>query len=423
MKGALVRVALVLAFACDSGPARLPRAPENEQAARERPAPEHGEATEAAPAAPATAETAPPDAFASVANAGADRCVLGDAVEVGNAEGRALDVSLALASPERGLVVWSTDATHVRARPIGRGTELGAAVDSELGRARQMALLAPVGDRYLVLAPADMCNQDGSACVYARALSAEGQATGPQLEQPLSGEQQVAVEGWAPLPDGGVTSLATRWGGARAVRYRVAADGAVSAETIVECCGGAGPSEGPYPALVSNGEGVVVIGLHDGTLGDASPAYRLVRWPDPTEHVLSRIPYEARILAVAVDGDAVDIAFRPEEGPARVLRIDSQGRPTGRPAPIRRDDPLPASFGGRVVPRLEVAGERLLLHRVDSADREIGEPTEITRARVPLDAAAVAFSGRDFGVAYGEQDAGSWTVYFRRVSCAPAPDG
>jgi hypothetical protein len=65
------------------------------------------------------------------------------------------------------------------------------------------------------------------------------------------------------------------------------------------------------------------------------------------------------------------------------------------------------------------------LRRVDAAARQVGEPIEIARLSGSRHAAAVAFSGRDFGIVYGSPSAEEWTYSLRRADCAdpggPAP--
>lgn len=362
-------------------------------------------------------EASPP--IATLANAGGERCVLGDEIEIGRARSRAVDVAVAFASADRGLIVWSIDASHVRARSIGAGAELGGAIESELGHAHGIDVLAPVGDRYLAITRADMCDEQGSACMHARAFAADGSPAGAQLDEVFTEHEEIELRGWVPMPEGGAISMATRWGGPRLTRFRVLADGALRAETLVECCAGFGPGSGPYPTIARDGEGVLVIGMYEQALGDSAPPFTLVRWPDTTPRPLRSIPEDARVIAAAIGGDEVHVIFQPPQGRVSLLRTDGRGRPLARPRPIRRADPLPPAFGDRVFPRLGVERGRLFFHRIDSAEREIGEPVEVARSIGSRNAITAAFAGRDFVIVYGAPDGAEWTLHARRALCAP----
>lgn len=163
-----------------------------------------------------------------------------------------------------------------------------------------------------------------------------------------------------------------------------------------------------------------MIGMSDyERLGDRTTPFTLVRWPDTRPRPLRSIPEGARILAAAVSDDEVDVIFQPEGGRVSLLRTNGRGRPLARPRPIRRADPLPPMFGERVFPRLEVARGRLVFHRIDAAEREIGEPVEIGRLSGSRNAVMAVFSGRDFVIVYGAPNGDDWTLHARRALCAP----
>ena len=132
------------------------------------------------------------------------------------------------------------------------------------------------------------------------------------------------------------------------------------------------------------------------------------------------------MLAAAAIGEESAVIFRaPDQRRPSLVRLDARGRAIGRPLPIRADTALPAEVAETVSPRLELARGRLMLRRVDAAEREVGEPIEIARLSGSRHAAAVAFSGRDFGIVYGSPSAEEWTYSLRRADCAdpggPAP--
>lgn len=345
-----------------------------------------------------------------VAGAGAARCVAGDVAVLGASAARNLRVRVAYAAPDRGLVAWTEDVSHLRVRPLAARALPGDAIVVELGHANGLDVLAPAREGFVALTSGSMCDAGGYACSHSRALRVDGTPAGPPLDE-MGHTQFPEVPHWASVPDGIAVAQVWRWG-TRLARYTVAADGAVHVAVQPQSIGC--PSGQPYDAMAVDGARVVVL---TNTWCQNGPRYRIPLPGDAVEVHGVPTDEDVQVVRAALDGEDLLVITRGGGRP-RLYRIGADGARATEPIAIDVGTPLPAPFAGRLYPRVTLARGRLVLAREDAAARVIGEPLEVARGVPSRTEHAVAWDGSGLVVVWATRDRSGWTVRARRATCA-----
>lgn len=354
----------------------------------------------------ATAAAQPAPLVATRARAAGARCTLSAPEELGTTTARGIAVQVAFGAAGRGLVAWSADGDHLATRSID-GASMSATRVEPFARAHDLSLLAGVRDAFLAVNATLLCDAQGQACFQARGLRADGRATGPALEE-RPGDQLPVIEASVPASDGVWVAQNWRWGPGRVARYVLGADGRVTVQAHASAQAGA--SGFAFAALAPAGARLWAL-----TQAELVPRALHVL-PDGGRHEVRGLPAEIHVESFVVDGDAAWLVFRVGATRPRIARISADGTFTERPRMLGAD-PLPSALADLVRPVIGVRGARITLGRVDAAGRPIGEASEISTTRATQVETAVAWSGRDFAVAYALRSREGWRVWLRRAAC------
>jgi hypothetical protein len=350
---------------------------------------------------------------ATRASSGGAQCVLEDAVELGRTTDRGIAVTVAYASPGRGMVAWSADSEHLASRSLEDAT-LSSTHTLPFAHAHDLKLLAGVRTDYVALTAVTLCNSMGNSCFQAHGLRADGTRTGPPLEERPSG-QDARVDTWVRAPDGVVVGQNSRWGPADIARYTLQATGEVTVRVIGsqqgECAGGPG-----FAVIAARGQQVYALGAAESDCGEGGRR-RLTVLPGDAQPVVRGLPQQLSADRLLIDDAGAWLVFHVGGAGARIAHLRPDGTFSERPRTMRASPP-PAPLADLVVPTVTVRGSTIALRRSDAAGRAIGEPVVISNARATAIETAVAFSGTDFVVVYALRQHDGWHVWLRRARCA-----
>jgi hypothetical protein len=385
-----------------------------------------GPVAEAGGADAMPAEEPPPAAVIeppSPATAGAETCVVEEALDVGagGEKLRTLDIAM---GPRGGLIVWEHDTGHVAVAAIDRAGKTTVPVRvEEMPMGHRVERLFAVGDRFLLFTQS-VCDDEPRKsrtvyCIFARAFAADGTGLGPAVEVNDGWPEQLPIQHMA-TP----TELRVVWrkagSGFDLFRYTIDAGGAVARELVDETPEGEAVEQGYCD---SDGERIVARHTDDTgsylrtRAGDAA----IVGLPAGFEAVRCEVEGDEVSLVYALRSFATGARLRP-----RFVRLGLDGKIRSQPKVLRRGEPVEAPFASMVegwAGRSREKGD-LRFWRTDGAGDDIGETLIVAKAASGQLSSyrdrreAVAWSGDRFLVAaaYGQDRA--WKVAVSRIRCA-----
>jgi len=317
-------------------------------------------------------------------------CVTSEAVALGQSEARRVAAKVAL-SHDGGLVAFTQDEDHVTVRRLDASGQVQPGESLvPLTNAMDLYGVYHLASHYLVLTHG-LCpgGRRLSRCLALRALGADGspqgeehlettreEMTNPQLR--VDGDSLVVLRDHLYIPS-------------VLERYRVAADGGITRESLTELA--FDPHRLPATPL-----GLAVDGPRWAALvreydSQRDRSYlRLYRSDGAPSRVALPFRDSERVLDLAFVDDGLRVLLRTGSGRAQLARLGLDGQVLAGRLALNTDDEL---TGNRVVPWAESDRHGVRFSRRDLADRPIGEPL----ALAPGDQADVDGGGALFAVA------------------------
>ena len=366
-----------------------------------------------APAVPLAEASTP-----TVALASADTCRISDAQTLATVDRHRMRVVVAFHG-DVGLAAWAHSENELATRVLDdAGRPVGQTIITPFRKAEGITLLTPVPRGFIALSVGHVCDRLGSDCVQAIAIGPDARPLGaPYLGRP-SGQQLSVTD--SDTKDGVLFTIETARWGYEVMRYEVAEDGAVRAQSSegLELDGG-GPSDVPLRAVAAGDDGEAFVlaeyESHSGAPPRVARLYRRSTGALTPLRGFGQNPEGIEVSAFEVVGEELIAIFDGKLG-----RFGFGGETRARPTRLRSRDALPESLRDRVQTRIEAERGRAALVREDMLGTPIGSRTPIAPTMPYGDAVAQVAWVRDHFVAVAaERVAEGIRVTSRAITCTP----
>lgn len=362
----------------------------------------------------------------TVETAGAEACTLEGIEVVGAHDGQLRSYAIAY-GPAGGLVSWEQDTTKINTVPIDeQGKATGPVRTEAMPLGHRIHKILPVGRSFLLFTHA-VCDDEAHKakvlwCLYSRAFGKDGAPLGAPHREDVQGGRRFLYHELGPGEARVIRYI--RYGGIDLVRYGISERGEVLAEErdIIPHL------EIKYSRHCDiDGDRLSALTTDFGT-SDSNAVLLFNKEQRP----LVGVPSAFAIKACHAEGDRVALLWAPDvKLRPRFAWFGKTGRAEARPVVIKRGEPLPEPFTGKVVGR--VKGEdfdydlqvhtTIMFERRDSAGARVGEPLKVQSEDLlvwsyDMDESLPAWTGARFLVVHGSKTAGSYKIKVARISCS-----